>query len=121
MIRPHSDGSNAGLTGGKRLRPRGQSISGRLRSVSDMCESRFISPAQKGVLKDLIIIGDPELDDAFERYEKGDPSKLKGARFRQSGPFSTVAMALSTTWSGVPCLSDARARVCVCVMVCDGV
>ena len=62
--------------GAKRSRPRGGSISGRLRSASDLCDEGVISPAQKGVLKDMIIAGDDQLESAFERYERGDPVEL---------------------------------------------
>lgn len=62
--------------GAKRQRPRGGSISGRLRSASDLCDEGVISPAQKGVLKDMIIAGDDQLESAFERYERGDPAEL---------------------------------------------
>ena len=62
----------------KRLRPRGNSLSGRLRSASDLCEEGVITSAQKGVLKDLIITGDMELEKAFQDFERGNSSHLYG-------------------------------------------
>ncbi|KAG5189872.1 hypothetical protein JKP88DRAFT_135457, partial [Tribonema minus] len=57
-------------------RARGGSISGRLRSASDLEEKGVIDKSQKGVLKDLIISGDSALQAALDRYEGGDPSQL---------------------------------------------
>lgn len=62
----------------KRARPRGASLSGRLRSASDLCDDGTINPQEKGVLKDLIIFGNPALDAAFAAYERGDVAPLKG-------------------------------------------
>lgn len=63
----------------KRQRPRGPSISGRLRSASDLCDDGLISTQEKGVLKDMIIIGSAELDAAFDAVEKGNVAPLKGS------------------------------------------
>ena len=60
------------------LRPRTQSVSGRLRSASDLEDKGIIDRAQKGVLKDLIIAGDDALQQALDKYEKGDSSELEG-------------------------------------------
>ncbi|CAM9861337.1 unnamed protein product [Chrysoparadoxa australica] len=57
-------------------RARAGSISGRLRSASDLEEKGLIDKSQKGVLKDLIISGDEELQAALDLYESGDPSRL---------------------------------------------
>lgn len=59
-------------------RARAGSISGRLRSASDLEEKGLIDKTQKGVLKDLIINEDAELQIALDFYDQGDPSQLKG-------------------------------------------
>ena len=59
-------------------RARAGSISGRLRSASDLEEKGLIDKSQKGVLKDLIISGDSELQAALDLYDKGDASQLEG-------------------------------------------
>jgi hypothetical protein len=59
-------------------RARSGSISGRLRSASEYLEDKgLIDRETKGILKDLIIIGDEELQEAIDRYEGGDPSLLE--------------------------------------------
>lgn len=58
-------------------RSRSGSISGRLRSASDLEERGVIDRYQKGVLKDLIISGNEELKDALENFENGDSSALE--------------------------------------------
>mmetsp|Transcript_28963 Transcript_28963/g.60163 ORF Transcript_28963/g.60163 Transcript_28963/m.60163 type:complete len:811 (-) Transcript_28963:141-2573(-) len=60
---------------GKRMRS--GSISGRLRSASDLEDSGIISSAQKSVLKDLIIAGNDSVQGAIDKYESGDPSALE--------------------------------------------
>lgn len=59
-------------------RARAGSISGRLRSASDLEEKGLIDKSQKGVLKDLIISGDSELQAALDLYDRGDSSQLEG-------------------------------------------
>ena len=54
-----------------------QSVSGRLRSASDLEDRGIIDRAQKGIIKDLIISGDDALQSALDRYEKGDKSELE--------------------------------------------
>ena len=54
-----------------------QSVSGRLRSASDLEEKGVIDRQQKGILKDLIICGDEDLQQALDQYEKGNPSVLE--------------------------------------------
>lgn len=54
-----------------------KSISGRLRSASDLEDSGIISSAQKSVLKDLIIAGNDSVQGAIDKYESGDPSALE--------------------------------------------
>jgi CCT motif len=54
-----------------------QSISGRLRSASDLEDKGLITRNEKGILKDLIISGDEALQEALEKYEKGDKSQLE--------------------------------------------
>jgi len=59
-------------------RARAGSISGRLRSASEYLEEKgLLDRETKGILKDLIIIGDEELQQAIDRYEGGDPSVLE--------------------------------------------
>eukprot|EP00546_Thalassionema_frauenfeldii_P000435 CAMPEP_0178936782 /NCGR_PEP_ID=MMETSP0786-20121207/25377_1 /TAXON_ID=186022 /ORGANISM="Thalassionema frauenfeldii, Strain CCMP 1798" /LENGTH=578 /DNA_ID=CAMNT_0020615249 /DNA_START=56 /DNA_END=1793 /DNA_ORIENTATION=- len=58
-------------------RLRAGSVSGRLRSASDLEDKGIIDRNQKGVLKDLIISGDEALQEALDKYEKGDKSKLE--------------------------------------------
>jgi hypothetical protein len=43
------------------------SLSGRLRSVSDLERSGFVTSSEKGRLKDLIIAGDDALRSALEK------------------------------------------------------
>jgi len=50
----------------------------------------MIDREQKGILKDLIISGDNELQDALDMYEKGDVTKLQ--RILESGALSNRAM-----------------------------
>jgi hypothetical protein len=59
-------------------RARSGSISGRLRSASEYLEERgLLDRHTKGILNDLIIIGDEELQQAIDYYESGDPSRLE--------------------------------------------
>jgi CCT motif len=61
-----------------RKRLRSGSVSGRLRSASEYLEEKGLLDRQtKGIMKDLIIIGDEELQAAIDRYENGDPSVLE--------------------------------------------
>ncbi|KAL3809918.1 hypothetical protein ACHAXA_005332 [Cyclostephanos tholiformis] len=60
---------------GKRMRA--GSISGRLRSMSDLEDAGTISREQKSILKDLIIAGDDSVQCAIDRYEAGDASALE--------------------------------------------
>jgi hypothetical protein len=57
---------------------RAGSVSGRLRTASDLEEIGYIDKHQKGVLKDLIISGDQQLQIALDKYEKGDTDELAG-------------------------------------------
>ena len=54
-----------------------KSVSGRLRSASDLEDTGVISHEQKAILKDLIIAGDNAVQGAIEKYEAGDPSALE--------------------------------------------
>lgn len=54
-----------------------QSISGRLRSMSDLEDRGIIDRQQKGVLKDLIISGDDDLQVALDKWDGGDKSALE--------------------------------------------
>lgn len=62
---------------GAAKRQRAGSISGRLRTASDLEQSGLIDSAQKGVLKDMIISGDAALQGAMEKYERGDATELE--------------------------------------------
>ena len=57
--------------------PAQQSISGRLRSMSDLEDNGVISRDQKALLKDLIIAGDSSVQGAIDKYESGDTSALE--------------------------------------------
>lgn len=57
--------------------PTKKSISGRLRSASDLEDTGVISREQKAILKDLIIAGDSSVQGAIDRYEAGDPTALE--------------------------------------------
>ena len=46
------------------------------RTASDLEESGYIDKHQKGIIKDLIISGDLNLQSALDKYEKGDTSEL---------------------------------------------
>lgn len=63
--------------GGNTKRHRAGSISGRLRTASDLEQCGLIDNNQKGVLKDMIISGDSTLQGALEKYEQGDSSQLE--------------------------------------------
>ena len=54
-----------------------QSISGRLRSASDLEDTGVISREQKAVLKDLLIAGDSNVQSAIDKYESGDAGALE--------------------------------------------
>ena len=59
-------------------RPRAGSISGRLRSVSDLEELGVITHAQKGNLKNLIISGtSPEVSHALDMFEGGENKQIQ--------------------------------------------
>lgn len=58
-------------------RQRSGSVSGRLRSASDLEEKGVIDRQQKGILKDLIICGDEDLQQALDQYEQGNPAVLE--------------------------------------------
>ena len=53
------------------------SISSRLRSASELFDDGIIEPRQKGVIKDLIISGDPRLMDALHQYELGNKEPMQ--------------------------------------------
>ena len=54
-----------------------KSISGRLRSASDLEDTGMISREQKAILKDLLIAGDSSVQAAIDKYETGDPTALE--------------------------------------------
>jgi len=58
-------------------RDRAPSISGRLRSASDLVEGGVISDLQKGTLKDMIISNDPRVDEALRMADDGNCSQLQ--------------------------------------------
>ena len=53
------------------------SISRRLRSASDLEETGIINRKQKGVLKDLLISGDEQLQAALDKFESGETAALE--------------------------------------------
>jgi hypothetical protein len=57
-------------------RVRKGSISGRLRTASDLEELGYIDRTQKGMIKDLIISGDTQLQMLMDKYEQGDGHEL---------------------------------------------
>ena len=63
-----------------------KSISGRLRSASDLEDIGIISNDQKAILKDLLIAGDNDVQAAIDKYEAGDASALE--EMISSGAFS---------------------------------
>lgn len=73
-----------------RKRARGGSISGRLRTVSDMEDKGFIDKSLKGIIKDKIISGDKSLEAALDKFEKGNTTEIEG-----SGTFLNFAFLLS--------------------------
>jgi hypothetical protein len=64
-----------GGSGGRR--ERSGSISGRLRSVSDLCDEGVLTVVEKGAIKDLIIVGAGRLEACWEALEEGDVGPLK--------------------------------------------
>lgn len=76
-------------------RARAGSISGRLRSASDLEEKGLIDKSQKGVLKDLIISGDSELQAALDLYDKGDASQLEGELGKEERKRAAVALPVT--------------------------
>ena len=69
-------GSSVGSVGSLG-RTSSSSLSGRLRSVSDLERMGVVTHMQKGRLKDLLINGDESLRIALEKYEAGDVSELE--------------------------------------------
>ncbi|KAK8794712.1 hypothetical protein WA158_001693 [Blastocystis sp. Blastoise] len=57
-------------------RPRAGSVSGRLRSVSILCTDGVITNDQKGIVKDLIISGDKELEKGIDEYLQGNQAYI---------------------------------------------
>ena len=58
-------------------RERAQSISGRLRSASDLVDDGVISGSEKGYLKDMIIANDPRVDEALKSASEGNFNPLQ--------------------------------------------
>ena len=76
LIRPRS-GSFASLNAEQSKRARAGSISGRLRAASDLADFGWINNNEKGLVKDLIIADDPDVNDAIEKYQNnGDTQAL---------------------------------------------
>ena len=76
-----------GGSGHMAKRSRQGSISGRLRTASDLEDMGWITSSQKGLFKDLIISDDPVLRNALDKYESGNVQELKG--FIRRGSLST--------------------------------
>ena len=73
----------SGSGGHPAKRTRQGSISGRLRTASDLEDMGWIDRSQKGLIKDLIISGDPLLRSALDKFEAGDKDELE--RFIKQG------------------------------------
>ena len=59
-------------------RARAGSVSGKLRMAEDYLEQKGLLDRQtKGILNDLLIMGDEEIQQAMDQYESGDPSMLE--------------------------------------------
>ena len=56
---------------------RAGSVSGRLRTASDLEELGYIDKNQKGVIKDLIISGNADVQKALDKYRLGDHKELE--------------------------------------------
>lgn len=69
--------TNTNNDAAQRKRVRTGSISGRLRTASDLEEIGMIDKYQKGYIKDLIISGDSTFHSIMEKYEKGDKRELE--------------------------------------------
>ena len=82
----HTPPSLGSLEAPMSKRPRAGSISGRLRSASDLCEDGTINQNQKGLVKDMIISGDSSMALALEEYEKGNPAPIR--KLLNSGVFN---------------------------------
>ena len=75
---------NAMLPPGLMKRQRAGSISGRLRTASDLSDYGLIDQAQKGLIKDMIISGDTRLQSALDKFaETRDFSELQGNFIRE--------------------------------------
>ena len=62
----------------KPKRFRANSISGRLRSLSELVEEGVIESRQKGVFKDMIIAEDPRVTNSISEYhDKGNPEPIQ--------------------------------------------
>lgn len=78
-------------------RHRAGSISGRLRTASDLEERGVIDKAMKGLLKDKIITGDPALQEALDKYDRGDSSALEGMQLKIKPPINHLYISYFTT------------------------
>lgn len=54
------------------------------RTASDLEELGFIDKRQKGLIKDLIISGDKQVQDILDRYASGEREKVLGKFFETS-------------------------------------
>jgi len=61
----------------QRKRMRAGSISGRLRTASDLEDMGMIDRHQKGMIKDLIISGDMKFQSIMDKYERGHKKELE--------------------------------------------
>jgi hypothetical protein len=75
QTRPSQQMSGRGRTGSSEGLRTG-SLSGRLRSVSDLEKSGLVTSSEKGRLKDLIISGDESLRNALEKYDYVPTSRV---------------------------------------------
>ena len=69
--------SFASMNAEQTKRARAGSISGRLRAASDLADFGWINSNEKGLVKDLIIADDPDVNAAIEKYQTdGDTQAL---------------------------------------------
>lgn len=57
-------------------RPRAGSVSGRLRSASELFNEGLISLEQKSIIRDLLVTGDKQLEQSLDSYIQGNKSDI---------------------------------------------
>ena len=87
------------------------SLSGRLRSASDLERAGLVTAAQKGALKDMIIYGDEALRAALDKYQLGDSGELErlmhaGHLDKQLGASTTSSPARKSRAGSIDLLAE---------------